>query len=341
MEKIKDSSISGTLADEEEVEYDNLCDLINSTDDLIWSVDRNCKLITSNRAFKEKVKQLSGETAKKESDVLSIYIRFMRFYERALGGERFIEIEYSDDPVPLWLEVSFSPIRKNNEVTGVACYAHDITTMKKKEHHLELLESVVTNATDSILVTEAVAPDRNHTIVYVNDALTKMTGYTQKELLGKTPRVLQGPKTDKAELARAVKCLEESAPCEFEIVNYKKNGEEFWMHLAIVPITNSTGLATHYISIGRDVTERFENIEAIKDQNKKLSDIAWVQSHNVRGPLARIKGLVDLLSNHSHSEDDTELIAYLIFAANEMDSIISEITKKTEQIYGFNRSETI
>lgn len=137
------------------------------------------------------------------------------------------------------------------------------------------------------------------------------------------------------ELARAVKCLEECEPCEVEIVNYKKNGEEFRMHISIVPVVNDKGTATYYISIGRDVTERFENIEAIKEQNKKLTEIAWVQSHDVRGPLARIKGLVNLLSNHPHPEDDTKLLGYLKSASNEMDAVVSNITRKTEDIYGF------
>jgi light-regulated signal transduction histidine kinase (bacteriophytochrome) len=107
------------------------------------------------------------------------------------------------------------------------------------------------------------------------------------------------------------------------------------MHIAIVPIADSNGQATHFISIGRDVTERLENIEAIREQNKKLKDIAWVQSHDVRGPLARIKGLVNLLNIHSRPDEDAELIGYLKSASNEMDDVIKKIVKETEEIYGF------
>lgn len=194
MGKNNNSSTFDTHADEA-VEYDNLKALLDTTENLIWSVDRNFKLIASNRAFQEKVKSLSGETAKKGSDVLSIYLRFMAFYERAFAGERFIETEHSDDPVERWLAISFFPILKNNKVIGAACYSCDITAMKKEQHCLKLLESVVTHATDSVLITEARPLDgTGHKIVYVNDALTKMTGYTRQEVLGKTPFMLQGPK---------------------------------------------------------------------------------------------------------------------------------------------------
>ncbi|HSY62025.1 MAG TPA: PAS domain S-box protein, partial [Cytophaga sp.] len=79
----------------------------------------------------------------------------------------------------------------------------DITKQKLEERHLKLLESVVTNTTDSILITEAEPLDfHGPQILYANEAFTKMTGYTAAEVIGKTPRMLQGPKTDKRELSR-------------------------------------------------------------------------------------------------------------------------------------------
>lgn len=317
------------------VANDNFKVLADATDDLIWSVDRNFKLKSSNRAFKEKSMKLATGAIDKASAVLSIELRFITFYERALSGMSFIETEYSKNP-ELWLEISFFPIRKEKDVLGVACYCRDVTLSKQEEHRLKLMESVVTNATDSILITEVNSSGkRGPTIVYANDALLKMTGYTRGEIIGKTPQMLHGPKSNKAELALALKCLAESTACEIDIVKYKKNGDEFYMHIAIAPIANGKVPSTHYISIGRDITERTKNIEAIKEQNKKLKDIAWVQSHDVRGPLARIKGLVNLLTNHTHSEDDTELLGYLRSASNEMDAVVSKITRQTDEVPGF------
>ena len=318
------------------VERDDLKALIDNTTDLMWSVDSNFKIITCNLAFKEKIKILSNKTANKGSGILPVSFRFIAFYERAFSGKSFVEIEYLNDPVELWLEIAFSPIRKGEEIIGISCYARDITRIKNEEHRLRLLESVVSNATDSIMITETTPLDgAGPKIVYVNDALIKMTGYKLEEIIGKTPLMFQGPKSDKKQLDRSIECLARSKPCEIEIVNYKKNGEEFWIHIAIAPIVDSTALFTHFISIGRDVTERVKNVEAIREQNQKLRDIAWIQSHDVRGPLARIKGLVNLLSANSHSENETQLIDYLRASSNELDDVLRKIMTKAEEVYGF------
>ena len=336
---MKSTSIDKTN-NKKTIENDNLKALIDNTDDLMWSVDSDFKLITCNRAFREKVKFLSNQTANKGGGVLPISLRFIAFYARAFSGESFIEIEYSNDPVEVWLEIVFSPIRKGEEIIGSSCYARDITKIKNEEHRLKLLESVVSNATDSVLITEAFPLDgAGPKIVYVNDAFIKMTGYKRGEIIGKTPRMFHGPRSDKDELDRSIKCLARSETCEIEIINYKRNGEEFWMHIAIAPVAGSHGISTHFISIGRDVTERVKNVEAIREQNRKLRDIARAQSHDVRGPLARIKGLVNLLSINSHSENDTELIGYLRVSSNEMDDVLRKIMTKAEEVYGFCKSE--
>lgn len=327
MKKLKGISVHETSG-HERVDMDSIRELIDNTADLLWSVDRDFKLVNSNRAFNDRKKE--GRYA------LADDLELIAYYERTLKGEKFTTVEYTHDPVELWLEISFFPIVRDGDVTGVACHSRDITLMKTKEHRMELFESVVMNTVDSILITEA-SPleEAGPKIVYVNDALTKMTGYSREEMLGKTSHILYGPNSDVVQIARSVKCLARSEACEIEIINYKKNGEEFWMHTSIAVIADGHGQSTHLISIGRDVTERVKNIEAIKQQNKKLTDIAWVQSHDVRGPLARIKGLVNLLSNHPHTEEDAELIGHLNFASNEMDAVVRRITTETEEIYGF------
>lgn len=322
--------------DRDSAEINNLKALINFTTDLIWSVDKDFKVVTSNRAFKERVAQ-SKKNEKDGPRILAIKLNLIECYQRANAGESFVIIEYSNDPVELWVEVSFFPIHENNEIIGAVCYARDITVMKMEEHRMKLLESVVASAKDAILVTEALPlAGEGPKIVYVNDALVKMTGYTREEMLGKASWMLYGPNSDAEQIAYMIKCLEKSEACEIEIINYKKDGSEFWMHTTIAIITDDNGLSTHLISISRDVSERLNNIETIKGQNKKLRDIAWVQSHDVRGPLARITGLVNLLTNHSLSPDDTvKFLGYLGEASNEMDAVIRKITKQTEEIDRF------
>jgi PAS domain S-box-containing protein len=137
----------------------------------------------------------------------------------------------------------------------------DITKEKKEEERLKLLESVVTNSSDSVLITEAEPFDETGPkILFVNNAFTQMTGYLPEEVIGKTPGILQGPKTDFAELKRLKNALKNWESCEVTTINYKKNGEEFWVNFKVNPVADQKGWFTHWVAIERDVTaeKRYE-----------------------------------------------------------------------------------
>jgi diguanylate cyclase (GGDEF)-like protein/PAS domain S-box-containing protein len=110
---------------------------------------------------------------------------------------------------------------------------------------------------DAIIVTEA---EPTHSpgprILWANDILYKSTGYQPSEVIGKSPRILQGPLTDKSVLKRLSTALENWEVCRVEVLNYKKDGSTFWNEFEVTPIANKSGWYTHWISVQRDVTER-------------------------------------------------------------------------------------
>lgn len=133
----------------------------------------------------------------------------------------------------------------------------DITKRKQEELRLQLLESVITNTNDAVLISEAEPLDvPGPRIVYVNDAFTKMTGYSAEEVITKTPRILQGPKSNRKELDRLKECLKRWESCEVTLLNYRKDGSEFWVNINISPVADETGWYTHWVAIQRDVTEK-------------------------------------------------------------------------------------
>jgi PAS domain S-box-containing protein len=135
---------------QQDFDNNNLNALINNTGDLMWSVDKDFKLITSNKPFNDIIKLISGNVITKGSDVLTAGFpmeqleRYKKFYNRAFAGETFTEIEYSKLPVEFWSEISFNPICNGDEVIGTACHSRDITRRKKAEEERErMIEDMV------------------------------------------------------------------------------------------------------------------------------------------------------------------------------------------------------
>lgn len=87
------------------------------------------------------------------------------------------------------------------------------------------------------------------------------------------------------------------------------------------------------VALANDVTEKLRHTQIIENQNKRLKEIAWTQSHVVRAPLSRMLGLIDLIKNNIiPSEEFFEFIGHLENSALEIDDIIREIVRKTEKL---------
>ena len=143
----------------------------------------------------------------------------------------------------------------------VFVYVCDITERRSQEERLRLLESIVTNANDVILITEAEPidlPSGGPRVVYINEAFTRMTGYEPHEILGKTPRVLQGPGTNQETRRFIREKLKAWEGFRAELLNYKKDGTPFWVEISVQPVCNEVGWYTHWIAVQRETTERRE-----------------------------------------------------------------------------------
>ena len=120
-------------------------------------------------------------------------------------------------------------------------------------------------AAESILVTCSELEAPGPSIVYVNAAFEKMTGWSRAEVLGQSPRILQCPKTDLRIFADLKEKLRAGSIWEGQTINYRKDGSEFWMEWSIVPLRDERGGTTQYVAIQRDVSARIEAEEHLRE----------------------------------------------------------------------------
>ncbi|MBG6074674.1 PAS domain S-box protein [Polaromonas sp. CG_9.11] len=171
------------------------------------------------------------------------------------------------------IEVSISQV-DTPEGTLYTAMVRDITELHASQAQLRLLEASIAHLNDVVVITEADQVDEpGPRIVFVNAAFERQTGYSREEVIGKTPRLLQGPLTQRTELDRIGTALRTWQPVRAELINYTKSGEAFWVEIDIVPIADAKGGFTHFVSVQRDVTERKRAEQALVDSERRYATL--------------------------------------------------------------------
>lgn len=182
----------------------------------------------------------------------------------------------------------------------------DITKQKEEEQRLKLLETVITQAKDSIIIIEPDLHNSNNIpkIVYVNPAFSVMSGYDSDEIIGESPSIFIGPNSDMQELKKLSTAIRNKQECQIETISYKKNKEEYWVGLSMLPVYNSDQELSHWVSIQRDITEEKKQevekeqlIRELTQNNKDLQQFSYITSHNLRAPLSNLTGLLNLIKD--------------------------------------------
>lgn len=195
-----------------------------------------------------------------------------------LQGETYTRIElrrHRKDGELIDIIFSAAPLlNSDGSITGIVAVIADITEQKQRAEQLRLLQSVVVNTNDAVIITEAEPIDEpGPRIIYVNEAFTQITGYQPEEVLGKTPRILQGAKTDETELQKIRNALSSWNSVTVEVINYRKDGTEFWNEFSIVPVSDRTGRYTHWIAVQRDTTSRKQVERALRQSESRFRSL--------------------------------------------------------------------
>ena len=121
----------------------------------------------------------------------------------------------------------------------------------------KLLEICIDHLNDAILITEAEPiSEPGPRIIWANKVFYERNGYRPDEIIGQSPRILQGPESDRSVLDKVRHALERWQSIRAETLNYRKDGSTYWNEFEIVPVANEKGWYTHWVSVQRDITER-------------------------------------------------------------------------------------
>ncbi|MBX3638441.1 MAG: PAS domain-containing protein, partial [Rubrivivax sp.] len=150
------------------------------------------------------------------------------------------------------------PVRDaEGAVCGLQGALQDVTESRRAERQLRLLEACIAQLNDVVIVTEAAPLDEpGPRIVFVNQAFEQLTGWRASEVLGRSPRLLQGPATDAAERARIRRALAAGEPVRAELVNYTRDRAPYWVEIGIVPVAVGGTEVTHMVAVQREISER-------------------------------------------------------------------------------------
>ncbi len=139
---------------------------------------------------------------------------------------------------------------------------------RKMEEVLRLRDRALASVTEGILITDARQPD--DPAVYANAGFESLTGYPVEEVRGRNCRFLQGEETAPSAVAAIREALAADSPCSVEILNYRKDGTQFWNLLSISPIRDESGCVTHHIGVQQDVTARRRAEAELREAHDEL-----------------------------------------------------------------------
>ena len=223
-----------------------------------------------------------------------------------------------------------SPIRSAaGKIIAVATTITDITERKEAERELRKYSQAVHQSPASVIIANT-----DGTIEYVNQAFTKMTGYTAKEAIGQNPRILKSGETPPEMYENMWKAITAGKVWRGTFHNKRKNGDYYLAGATIFPITAEDGRIMHYVGTQQDITQRVADQNLLKQAEKmeSLGNLAGGIAHDFNNMLLPILALTKMtIKRFPDSSEHRERLEKVVQAATRARDLVAKILAFSRQ----------
>ena len=299
----------------------------------VFRIDQNDRLVYVNDFFKsflgfDQSKDLTG----KSFDEILPHVDYQALQEKihANGFVKNIEFNFKDEAGIIQNGLINCSLEINEHSQQWYCNGSIIDDTERKENENMLLNlSLVASKTDNAVF----IIDKEEKIEWVNEGFTRITGYPFQEAVGKKPGLLfQGRNTDPDTVRKIGQRINNGESFMGEMLNYRKDSSEFWVHLNINPVLDHHNKIIKYIAVETDITERKrveQELIAAKEQAENLIKVKEqflsMVSHELRTPLNAVIGMSHMLLQENPRGDQVESMNTLKFSAEYLLSLINDI----------------
>ncbi len=218
---------------------------------------------------------------------------------------------------------------------AIMSIGHDITARRDAEQGLYLLDAAIANLEEGVIITKVSDEWFSARIVYVNAALSRQMGYDVTEIIGRTPQLFEGNRTDRARLRQLDDAIATGRAITIESVCQRKDGTEFPVEMHLSPVADPHGHRTHTVATLRDISERRRAEERLL-QAERLAAIGKAMTglaHESRNALQRAQASLDLLAaDFEDNPQATKLIKRIQVAQDDLHRLYEDVREYARPI---------